>query len=228
MNKLSKGFAAPLVLVIISLIVGISTTFAYFQFKSKPASQSKQATTYESTSTPAPETKSSPATDETAGWKVYSNQDLKLSIKYPENLYALKVEDLVGPGDVSSPQLIITPVDSFNNKKPLAVTYKINITSRDRGGSNIKDPKEMFGQGPLINYAIDQIDKSQIKTITLGGQQAARIDNLPFGQAGVETEIFAIKGDRYFEILVEPHQSSGDSETNKGVVDQILSTFKFL
>lgn len=83
MRRLSAGFATPLILIVIGLIVGIGITFGYFQLKSKPTTQSQQTAASQSTSTPAPVTKSTPTTDETENWRVYTDEQKTFIFKYP-------------------------------------------------------------------------------------------------------------------------------------------------
>jgi len=67
MKKLPRGFASPVILLAVGLIVGIGITFAYFKFKSKPAPQPQPATT-QTTSQSSPTSRVSPVAtpDETA------------------------------------------------------------------------------------------------------------------------------------------------------------------
>ncbi len=53
MKKLAQGFAAPLILLVIGLIVGAGVVFAYFQFNSKTSTPQQTSFSKESVS-PAP------------------------------------------------------------------------------------------------------------------------------------------------------------------------------
>jgi len=90
MKKLPFGFASPLILLAVGLIVGIAITFAYFQFKSKPAHQNQPSSIPQSTpaSTPNPDASREPnGSAETANWKTYTNKEHGFSFKYPEKVY---------------------------------------------------------------------------------------------------------------------------------------------
>jgi len=228
MKKLPAGFASPLILVAVGLIVGIGITFAYFQFKSKPAPQPQPTTTPQSTSTPAPVTRSTPATDETASWKTYTSAEMGFSIKYPDDMYSTKIESTLGDWKGYS-FAILEPTDSFNNKKPLAVTYRISIASvPNLKKFTIENPKGMFGNGPLEEYIPDFLEGKTIMETSLGAQKAFIVRNLAVGQSGLEADIYAIRNDRVLEIAVTPVQITGDSNKNFEVLDQILSTFQFI
>jgi len=71
-------------------------------------------------------------------------------------------------------------------------------------------------------------DTNKVKETTLDGLKAYRLDNLPVGPAGITTDIMTIKNNKIYEILVEPVQGTGDSEVNKQIIEQIISTFKLL
>src|SRR3989344_8944715 len=102
MKKLPFGFASPLILLAVGLIVGIAITFAYFQFKSKPAHQNQPSLIPQSTpaSTPNPDASREPnGSAETANWKTYTDNGFKFEIKYPNNLKTNKLtahDDLLG------------------------------------------------------------------------------------------------------------------------------------
>src|SRR3990167_11310467 len=82
MKKLPRGFASPIILLAVGLVVGIGITFAYFQFKNKPVPQPQQATTAQVTSTPVPITQSTPTPDISLNWNTYTNATYKFSFKY--------------------------------------------------------------------------------------------------------------------------------------------------
>ena len=160
-------------------------------------------------------------------WKTYSATGV-YEIRYPENLYSvrsgtasLKAE---WPGII-----IIYPKDSFNNKPPLSVTYKISIVISDNSANlSMDQPSKLFGNGILIQYPSLYADTNKVKETTLDGLKAYRLDNLPVGPAGITTDIMTIKNNKIYEILVEPVQGTGDSEVNKQIIEQIISTFKLL
>ncbi len=79
MKKLPVGFASPLILLSVGLIVGIGITFAYFQFKSKPSHQNQPSLIPQST--PADLSSEALAKDETANWKTYTGSGY--TFKYP-------------------------------------------------------------------------------------------------------------------------------------------------
>ena len=165
--------------------------------------------------------------DETANWKTYKATDL-YEIKYPPELYSIKTEtksaQALWPGVV-----VIEPNDSFSNKKPLAVTYKISIAStKNEKNLTLNTPKSLFGEGPIMKYSPDLIGQKQIRQVEIGGVIAVRVDDLPIGQAGLASDILTINGNKFYEILIEPFQTSGDQNANKKIIEQILSTFNFL
>lgn len=91
MKKLSHGFAIPIILIIIGLIVGAGAVFAYFQVYSKPYCLEHYCNEPSS-----PIDQSSPITNtsyytnsnldirkDPSGWNIYTNHFYDYSIKYP-------------------------------------------------------------------------------------------------------------------------------------------------
>ncbi len=83
MKKLPAGFASPIILLAVGLVVGIGVTFAYFQFKSKPTPQPQPTPISQSRPASTPVPLATPFPDETANWKTYTNTKLNFSVKYP-------------------------------------------------------------------------------------------------------------------------------------------------
>src|SRR3989344_775103 len=218
-----KGFSPILIVIPVAFILGIAATFLYFQLKSKPITQTQQIQTAQS---PAPKTNQSyspqQSPDETTNWKVYTSTEMGFSIKYPDDMYSVRIENTLGDWKGYS-FAVLEPTDSFNNKKPLAVTYRLSIASVP----NIKkftteNHKGMFGNGPLEGYIPNFLEGKTLMKTSLGGQKAFVVKNLAVGQSGLEADIYAIRNNRVFEIAVTPAQVTGDPNKNKQLFDQII------
>jgi len=159
---------------------------------------------------------------DTSDWKTYSDPSLGFSIKYPPNYLAKKQTNSSFP-----PGVQLAPGESLNNKKPLAVTYSIDIRVVNNDKKlTLSSPKEMFGNGPLISYIPELLGNTPVNKINLDNYQAYRINGCCGGQAGTEVDILTIKENKIYEILVAPYQLEGN-DINKQTYEEIISTFKF-
>jgi len=87
-KKLPRGFASPIILLVVGLIVGIAATFLYFQLKPKPTTPSQTTQTEQtSTLTSSPKAFAQQATDETASWKTYTNTQYGFSFQFPSEWF---------------------------------------------------------------------------------------------------------------------------------------------
>ena len=164
-----------------------------------------------------------------ANWKTYSNSELGFSLKYPEDQYTLKVQKLSGQGENYGKTFIsLEPNDTFNNQKPLAVTYAVSVaTVPNSNNYSLSNPRQLFGNGPLISYIPEMLGDTPVNETTLGGIKAYRVNGCCGGQAGIEADIQTVKGGQVYQIVVAPRQVSGNSQTNKDIFEKIVSSFKF-
>lgn len=88
-----------MILIVIGLIVGAGAVFAYFQFKSKPATQSQPNTTLPDIASQPPTAKPTPATDETANWKTHTSNFYNYTLKYPKAAQIITTLNQIGNAD---------------------------------------------------------------------------------------------------------------------------------
>ena len=220
-----RGYFTPPVLIILAIIIfavaiviAINADFVK-RIKKEPSS-TPSSTTQQPNLTP----------DETLTWETYRATG-KYEIKYPLEYYSvrssLSIVSVDWPGVVT-----FEPNDIFSRKQPFAITHTIDIAiSANTNKLDLSNYEEFFGNGAIIKYTREFVDPMKIKKITLGGVEALRLDNLPAGQSGITSHIIVLRDDKIYEIVVSPQGSTGDGEVrekNMPIVEQILSTFKFL
>lgn len=204
MKKLSSGFAAPLILVIIGLIVGIGITFAYFQLKpkSKPLPESTTTQTA-SQSSPIP-TSSTALANENANWKTYSDSIGKFSLKYPQDWNITNENNRVKISDGNNTITLHTsPYPSIDFNK----LYE--------------KPDGTVDQNPVFI-------RTKIKNLEIDGYKATIYSNesAPANQnKGFDVTVYIIRGAPLTMISAQPDSNSRN--VFLPIFEQILSTIKF-
>lgn len=210
MKKLPKGFAAPIILLIVGLILGAGAVFAYFQFNS--TSSTSQQSTYKSGPTPSPVAASSPSVDETASWKTYTNANLGFSAKYPAGW----------------------PVPTEEYLNPQRINFK------DKGGTEviavIRDEKDSPTYSLFSKLTIDKPEietefnftRTRLTDIKIDGLTGIRVKEEPNAGSVVNYgyNISIKKGLGEYSIGVVS-QTKADLDAKAKLADQIVSTFKF-
>ena len=217
----NQGFALPLVLVGVAVVIVTLALVAYFLYFSKTTRQ--PATSPQPTQTPARETSGfTPSqTDETANWKTYTNSDVGYQISHPRNIQpkesTLAGEALLGsfvpPAKINH---MVTLIFSDDGKEIVNISSAINI-----------DPNYGF-DAKLLAEKLAEISASPAKVseMVLGGNKAYIVEPEPSEQFSERllSTIF-INGKRPNSAYVI---NIGVELAKKETVDQILSTFKFL
>lgn len=164
---------------------------------------------------------------DSTNWSTYQATRF-YQIEYPLDKYSIRS----GPANINAswPGIInLEPNDIFNEEKPLAVTYQVSIGIKEnKEGYTRENLEQYFGKGLFIKYGKDSLKDIEIKNTKLGGLDALRIDGCCGGQVGVEANIVALKGDKIYEIIINPAQTSGNPDKNKAIYEKIIETFKFL
>jgi|SRR3990167_2064798 len=229
-----RGFALVVILIVSALVIGIGGTVAYLKYFTMtppppfPLSSPAQPPSSPTAQSPSPDETVYTEDTRSANWKTYKNSNLGFSIKYPEDKYSVKIESTLGDWKGYT-FVVLEPINIFNNKRPLAITYRIAIASvPNLKNFTIENPKNMFGNGPLEGYISDFLEGKTIMETSIGGQEAFVVNNLAAGLLGIEADIYTIKNNQVFEISITPAQVTGDPDKNKQLFSQILSTFKFL
>ena len=221
--KPTQGFATIVVISFIALLVGVLGIIAYFKFSSKqstvplpiPVSRQSSAITLPTLS-PA----SSPM-DETANWKTYKSTSCPVVISYPQswNITDLKLAkgvdytgNSLGCFKITSPEYVTKLGEEAGGR--------INI-SKLAFSNVISDSK--------INNFDDYIAVLKKQT-TVTGLQDKQFDPI-IGKRYLTSGFFAetnfafVKNNSLY-IISWNNDSLSDSE--KKLIDQILSSFKFL
>jgi len=184
----------------------------------------------------SPTNQAMPDAVSTATWKTFK-ADSGYEISYPLELYSMR--NGLSPSDVLFPGIkVLEPNDWFYYQEPRAVTYKLSIAVRENAQSlSFDDPKPLLAQSAIVAYDPELLTEGSIQQVTLDEVNALRVDDLPVGPAGITAQIVAIRNDRIYELLIEPHQLTGNQAepfqmgevlaANRQWIDGIIDTFKF-
>jgi hypothetical protein len=170
------------------------------------------------------------------GWQAFK-ADSGYEIRYPLEQYSIR-------NAPSSPEVlypgvkVIEPNDASYYAEPRVVTYKISIAvTPNTQGLSLDDPAQLLAHSAIYSYDSGVLAGHDIREVTLDGVKALRVDDLEVGPAGVTAQIVTIRNDRIYELLVEPHQITGNlavpfqvgeaSPENEDLFEAIIATFRF-
>ncbi|RIK42555.1 MAG: hypothetical protein DCC55_08600 [Chloroflexi bacterium] len=175
-----------------------------------------------------------PAAEE---WKLY-RADSGYEIQYPLSTYSMRT-GISGPEVLFPGVKVVEPNDSFAYREPRAVVYKLSVAvTENSAGLTLEDTEQLLANSQIIPYDLALLENKSIEQIELGGEPALRVDDLPVGPAGITTQIVAIHGPFVYELMVEPHQLTGNqaepyvegkvTPENRALVEQVIATFQFV
>lgn len=223
---MKKGSVIIIITVFLALIVGIGGTLAYQQYFKKPADQSNQATP-----------NISPPIDETTNWKTFESK-FGYSFKIPSSA---KVSDSINIGnyfrDIKSAGTQIKNNEEVGNHEQAFFDnrFHLNISKIDNVDNatpasliqKYLDKLDQTQQNPPYQNANTEI-KNKI-TLSLKDYQNGEI-NGKYAMFGYEYDDGVILMTRNGSIYIFSY--SGDNghigETTEKLINQILSTFKFI
>lgn len=188
--------------------------------------------------TPIEEKKSLQPPDETANWKMYTNEKYGISFKYPDTLFINR--DGV---DSSSTRFWVENTHGLNNPSDVYVTtlaekkykgkgfhfpeivffiYKASLSPEEwlkQNGTELS----IFEKTSIVNTYLYHSVKNK-KLMTSGGLAAVQFENSETSTGGTRTLISNGKG-----VLVDvTNVTTGVGQISPQLYDQILSTFRFL
>ena len=186
------------------------------------------------TGTVAPDSNAQPIV--AGGWQVFK-ADSGYEVRYPLEQYSIR-------NAPSSPEVlypgvkVIEPNDAFYYAEPRVVTYKISIAVTENAqGLSLDDPAQLLAHSVIYPYDPGALAGHDIREISLDNVKAVRVDDLEVGPTGITAQIVAIRNNRIYELLVEPHQITGNqavpfqigeaSPENEELFEAIIATFKF-
>lgn len=225
MKKLPVGFASPLIVLVIGLLLGITVTLTVFHvFRPKigdleTTPKNSTAVNVSSTS-PLP----SPTPDETANWKTYTNTKYGYTIEYPSNYFVGFYDVISGNFNAATGaehQLDMLPPtkDVFNNFLQIQVVNlkELNKTFIEVVNNNYKESKNHFQTTSISDLVNSKFAGYSDYEYSFTGQALETI-----GWGGVVTKgtykvIFFQKDGNIYSIYLK------DSDS----FNKILSTFKF-
>ena len=164
-------------------------------------------------------TSGSPSPDETANWKTYTNLENGFSVKYPDTLQTLE-NKIEGEGILGS----LLPPAAINHNLNLILSLDKKETISISTAINIKIGYGFDAKAGAESLKGNTVTPVKISSIQIGGKDAYKatfVDNSKPYQVYV---IFCSgqKNNSAYSIMVTALPQ------NSQLVDQILSTFKFL
>jgi hypothetical protein len=191
--------------------------------------------------TPVISYSSAPAAPQERGWQSY-RADSGFEIRYPLDAYSIRnaarpslvTESILFPG-----ALVVEPNDAFVYQNSGDMTYRITIavTADDQDGSLAAQREQLLAHNPIAPYSLDALANHPIREVTLDGIKALRVDGVTEGPLHITAQIVALHKGLLFHLLVEPHelppnqaeayQPKAERASNKALVEEILSSFKF-
>ncbi len=202
---MQKGSALLLILVVV-VIVGVTGLGAYLYTKSKQSTPLNLASTSQVASTPA--------TNPTSTWKIYTDPKNTYTIKYPPNFY-LKTGDQYNPNLVEFTK-VQQPSGTFN---PSILGYSISVNVSPAEGKQITD----FIDERLKN----KIGYSQT-SVKVSGMEGVKIVNGGFDWP--TDSVLFIKNDQLYQILIKYFDENKDKQLEqegRQIFEQMVSTFEF-
>jgi hypothetical protein len=163
-------------------------------------------------------------------WSAYE-ADSGFVIYYPSDLYTVEVLASDGNSPFSG-AIVFTPTATFNNREPLAQTYKLTILAHVASKQySLSEPAALLANGRYLSYAPTLLAGRTITRTNLAGAPAVRVDDVPVGLAGAAIQLVAIRADIAYELIVEPSQASSSDpaadQANLALVEQMIDTFRF-
>ncbi len=195
--------------LLIALLLGISSLFAYKYYELKQQIDNQQPTPSDLvakviTISPSPALSPKPTTDPVADWKTYTNDKYNFSFKYPSGWDYREVSSKT-QNTIDYLQVTLAKSEHFSPIPKGNPSVMISIT-------------ETTDESKLSVYQITEV----IKTIVIGGMTAEEREH--------KTPTVDSKYITFFRNNVayefESRMHSQDSE-HQSIFDQILSTFKF-
>lgn len=176
------------------------------------------------------------STADSGNWQPYQ-ADSGYRIAYPLAFYSLRAGQSA-PTVLFPGVRVVEPNDAFSYQNRDQTVYKLSIAvTVNEQGRSLDAPAALLANGALFAYDPALLADYTIQPITLDGVPALRVDGLPVGPVGITTQIVALHRDFVYELLVEPHVlmsnqaapfvTATDSETNRALIEQVISTFRF-
>jgi hypothetical protein len=216
-----KGFVQIIIAVIVVLAIGAGAMFVYQKYSQKPTLSPTQTTANNNPTQTINKTSPSPVTsDETAGWKTYTNTAEKITFKYPNDW------DTVAPSGKEDPTLVTvrSPIVIDSPSEPLRYLLTI-IVAPTQQNSVSEAMDSTIAQIKSQNPNYPQINTEKIK---VGNQEAELTTDLP--SQGGSIQIYIIYNKRLYQLTFlpyDPKKAEWRSREFRRTLDNILSTFKF-
>jgi hypothetical protein len=170
-------------------------------------------------------------------WQTFRT-DSGYEIQYPLSRYSVRSGLTQSSAAIYPGVKVIEPNDSFYYQEPRAVTYRLSIAvTANEGGWTLEDAEELLADSQIYAYDPPLLADRTIEQTTLDGVPAIQVADLPVGPAGVTLQIVTIHNSFIYELVVEPHEVTGNiaipyvepapSAENRALIDEILASFRF-
>lgn len=205
----TNSFLVTLLSVLLLISVFIAGFFAY-----QTQSLVKELNTLKVVSTP--NVAVSPSPDPTANWKTYTNTELAVEFKYPSD-WSLTDTNQNG-------RVIFGP--ALDGLKVYTVTVEVNGKANGQEiSSYVTNLVNLANSGPMGGIRYDSKEN-----VSISGQNGIVLHNV-FAYDQNEERIYVIVNDRAYRISYpsgDENENILNPKENYDVVQQILSTFKFI
>lgn len=196
-----KKFPLNLILIIL-IFIAIFSAGAYIVIKNQSNKQPPPPTPTVQPSQISP----SPTIDETSNWKTYRDEKYSFQFLYPQDLFLKKSEKF--PDSIFLTKYDID-IENGQNEGPFAL---ISIMIWDK--NDFLEPLNLLGLDKRENIMVDGVKAVKVSGIKPEGQYLAGI---------YYQQVFFSINDKIISLLFYE-----DPSNNIKLLDQILSTFKFL
>ncbi len=157
---------------------------------------------------PTPQAKTDPALRDTADWKTYTSSVFEFTLKYPRSM-TVSGDDWQRIGEDLKGYWVLNLID--NNDPSLSVNLDVRINPKTAGGTSITKVEQTFqGYPPPEFFTFDNYPALKYKQAN---------------QSTTTSSIHVLKHNTLFQI--SGFYPNGSEELEK-IIDQILSTFKFI
>lgn len=206
-KKSSPVFVIALILLLIAIVMlgGYVLWTKYLNKSTK------------TTPTPVAVVTASPTPDPTANWKTYTNNDLGLTFKYPNNL-VVSAKGGENPYIVIDTQQVAIPEPFDSRLGPIEISYDLN-----------GDPYSKALEKRKADY---QLDTLQTENINSGGVRGVILSGevIPGFRSGRFVQAIFDNGSKPAITAWYQGYPTGATSTpiTENIFDQVVSTFKFI
>lgn len=162
---------------------------------------------------PNPIASTSATLDQTADWKTYTNTDFNFSVKYPDTIQINKA----GEGGPANTYINIPNIQTNDSaEKTLIIFYYVTDETPEDKVNTLIEQNRLDTTTTVVKMSSEKYENNNIQGIKL----ISKFSNL------TRYQIFLKHNKAMYQFVI--NASLNNDITTQAIVDQILSTFKFL